>query len=234
MSILVEHIEGVLEIRLNRPDKLNALTLVMARELLARVTDGLRDAQVRAILLRGKGRAFCAGKDRDDPPAPEFVSVLQDLAKALMNTAKPVVAAVHGWVIGAGLELMLNCDIAIASRGARFMLPEVNMGLFGTGAVASLLPRSVGLQKAKGMLMLGREVSATDAERWGLIWAVIDDENLVTEARNLARQLAAGDPVVLGAMKELLHRESIGDIAGALQREAQAHDKLGGRPPLQC
>ena len=234
MSILTHTDEGVLEIRLNRPDKLNALTLAMAREILACMNDGLHDAQVRAILLRGEGRAFCAGKDRDDPPASAFVTVLQDLARALMNTAKPVVAAVHGWVIGAGLELMLNSDIAIAAHSARFMLPEVNVGLFGTGAVASLLPRSVGLQKAKGMLMLGSEVSAADAERWGLIWAVTDDEHLVAEARRLAKQLAASAPSVLGAMKALLHSETIGDIAEALQREAQAHDKLMGRPPFQC
>ena len=130
MSILVDHFDGVLEIRLNRPDKLNALTLAMARELLACVDDGL--------------------------------------------------------------------------------------------------------QKAKGMLMLGREVSATDAERWGLIWTVTNDERLVTQARDQARQLAATDPSILGAMKTLLHQETIGDIAEALHREAQAHDKLGGRPPLQC
>lgn len=233
MSILAHTNEGVLEIRLNRPDKLNALTLAMARELLTCVNEGLRDAQVRAILLRGEGRAFCAGKDRDEPPVAAFVTVLQDLAKALMNSAKPMVAAVHGWVIGAGLELMLNSDIAIAAHGARFMLPEVNLGLFGTGALASLLPRSVGLQKAKGMLMLGSEVSAADAERWGLIWAATDDAHLVAEARRLARQLAASDPSVLGEMKKLLHRETIGDIAEALQREAQAHDKLMGRPPIQ-
>ena len=233
MSILSHQFEGVLEIRLDRPDKLNALTLAMARELLMCVNDGLRDAHVRAILLRGEGRAFCAGKDRDDPPAAAFVTVLQDLAKALVNTPKPVVAAVHGWVIGAGLELMLVSDIAIAARSARFMLPEVNVGLLGTGAVASLLPRSVGLQKAKGMLMLGGEVSTTDAERWGLIWAVTDDENLIAEARRLTQRLAGSDPSILGAMKTLLHRETIGDIGDALQREAQVHNELMGRPPLQ-
>ena len=234
MSILSHQIEGVLEIRLNRPDKLNALSFAMARELLTCVNDGLRDAQVRTVLLCGEGRAFCAGKDRDDPPAAAFVTVLQDLTEALVNTPKPVVAAVHGWVIGAGLELMLGSDIAIASRSARFMLPEVNVGLLGTGAVASLLPRSVGLQKAKGMLMLGSEVSAVDAERWGLIWAVAEDEQLMAQARQLARRLAASDRSILGAMKTLLHRETIGDITDALQREAQVHDKLTGRPPLQC
>ena len=106
--------------------------------------------------------------------------------------------------------------------------------LLGTGAVASLLPRSVGLQKAKGMLMLGSEVSAVDAERWGLIWAVAEDEQLIAQARRLARRLAASDRSILGAMKTLLHRETIGDITDALQREAQVHDKLTGRPPLQC
>lgn len=218
--------EGVLELRLNRPERLNALTLDLARELLAAVRAGVADPAVRVILLGGEGRAFCAGKDRDDPATDAFVDVLQALASALVNAPKPVVTAVHGWVVGAGLELMLNGDLALAARGTRFMLPEVHVGLFGTGGVAALLPRLVGLQKAKGLLMLGQELVAADAERWGLVWQVVDDEALPAHARQLAQHLAGADPALLAEVKRLVHREQLGDFGAALAREADAHRHL--------
>ena len=113
---------GVLVLRLNRPQRLNALTLALARELLAAVEQADADPAVRVIVLEGEGRAFSAGKDRDDPPTPEFVDVLQRLAAALMDSPKPVVAAVQGWAVGAGVEILLNCDIVVAARDARFKI----------------------------------------------------------------------------------------------------------------
>lgn len=221
---------GVLELRLNRPARLNALTMALTQELLAAVQGAQCDDAVRVILLSGEGRTFCAGKDRDDAAGPEFVTVLQELAKALMNCPKPVVVAVQGWAVGAGLELMLNCDIAVAARSARFMLPEINVGLFGTGGVLSLLPRHIGLAKAKGAMMLGREFSASQAEQWGLIWSVAEDDQVQIQARALAQQLAASDQAILGSIKALLHQEVIGDVALALEREARVHQKLMGQP----
>lgn len=229
MDIITPLCDGVLELRLNRPQRLNALTFAMTRELLAAVQAGLGDPAVRVILLTGEGRAFCAGKDRDDPPAAEFVDTLQALALALMRSPKPVVSAVQGWVVGAGLELMLNTDLAIAARGARFMLPEVQVGLFGTGGVAALLPRLVGLQKAKGLLMLGQEIAAEDAERWGLVWSVVDDAVLAEEAWRLARQLAASDPRILAEIKQLVHGEQLGAFDEALAHEAAVHTRLSRR-----
>src|SRR3990167_489733 len=136
MHLIQNFDAGVLELRLNRPERLNALTLALARELLAAVRAGTADPAVRVILLGGEGRAFCAGKDRDDPATDAFVEVLQALAAALVNAPQPVVVAVQGWVVGAGLELMLNGDIAVSARGARLRLPEGHVGLFGTGGVA--------------------------------------------------------------------------------------------------
>jgi 2-(1,2-epoxy-1,2-dihydrophenyl)acetyl-CoA isomerase len=218
---------GVLELRLNRPERLNALTLALARELLAAVQAGVADPSVRAILLTGEGRAFCAGKDRDDPPSPAFVDTLQALAAALVQAPQPVVTAVQGWVVGAGFELMLNGDLTVAAHGARFVLPEVQVGLFGTGGVAALLPRLVGLQKAKGLLMLGQEVGAADAERWGLVWQVVEDGALAVQARELARRLARSSPALLAEVKQLVHREQLGDFDAALAREARVHQRLG-------
>lgn len=217
---------GVLELRLNRPERLNALTLALARDLLAAVQAGVADPAVRVILLSGEGRAFCAGKDRDDPPTPAFVETLQALASLLVRCPQPVVTAVQGWVVGAGVELMLNGDLAVAARGARFALPEVQVGLFGTGGVAALLPRLVGLQKAKGLLMLGQELAAVDAERWGLVWQVVEDSALQAQARELAQQLARSSPALLAEVKQLVHREQLGDFGASLARETAVHQRL--------
>lgn len=218
---------GVLELRLNRPGRLNALTLALAQELLSAVQAGAADPAVRVILLTGEGRAFCAGKDRDDPPTPAFVDTLQALASALVRARQPVVTAVQGWVVGAGFELMLNGDLTVAARGARFVLPEVQVGLFGTGGVAALLPRLIGLQKAKGLLMLGQELGAADAESWGLVWQVVDEGALADQARLLAQQLAQSSPALLAEVKHLVHREHLGDFDASLAREAQVHRRLG-------
>jgi 2-(1,2-epoxy-1,2-dihydrophenyl)acetyl-CoA isomerase len=221
--------DGVLELRLNRPQQLNALTLHLTQHLLAAVRQANQDDTVRVLLLTAEGRAFCAGKDRDDPATSEFVEALQQLALALMDSPKPVVAAVQGWAVGAGLELLLNCDIVIAAQSARFMLPEVNIGLFGTGGVMALLPRKIGLAKAKGALMLGQEFSAREAEQWGLIWSLADDDELAQAAHKAAGQLAAIRPAILGNIKSLLHQEAFGDLRAVLAREAQVHLRLGRR-----
>lgn len=217
--------EGVLELRLDRPQRLNALTLALAQQLLEAVEQAQSDSAVRVLLLTGEGRAFCAGKDRDDPATQDFVHVLQRLAAALVK-GKPVVAAAQGWAVGAGMELLLNCDLVLAARSAGFMLPEVDLGLFGTGGVVALLPRAVGLARAKGALMLGQPISAQQAEAWGLVWALADDGDLHEEALKLARELAGKPPALLREIKRHLHEETIGDFEAVLRREAQAHRAL--------
>ncbi|MCW5654515.1 enoyl-CoA hydratase/isomerase family protein [Hydrogenophaga sp.] len=226
----VHHREGVLELRLNRPARLNALTAELARALLAAVRAGMGDPDVRVLLLSGEGRAFCAGKDRDDPPTADFVDTLQALAGALVEGPRPVVVAVRGWAVGAGLELMLNGDLVVAARSARFALPEVRVGLLGTGGVAALLPRLVGLQRAKGLLMLGQEIDAQEAAQWGLVWQVVDDDRLDGHARALATQLAQSDPALLTQVKHLVHREQLGDFTASLAREAAAHAQPAAAP----
>jgi enoyl-CoA hydratase/carnithine racemase len=221
-------VDGVLQLRLHRPDRLNALNSALAHELLLAVEDATRDAAVRVILLSGDGRSFCAGKDRDEAPSPAFVDTLQRLARTLMELPKPVVAAVHGWAVGAGLEILLNCDIVVAARNAQFKLPEVSAGLFGTGGVLALLPRKVGLARAKGILLLGGDFSAVDAQRWGLVWKVVDDEQCASQALAIATQLAMSDARVLAEMKALLHEEAFGSLDAVLRREAKAHGRLHG------
>ncbi|MBC5763708.1 enoyl-CoA hydratase/isomerase family protein [Ramlibacter albus] len=221
--------DGVLQLHLERPGRLNALTLELVRELLQAVHHAHEEPGVRVILLSGEGRAFCAGKDKDDPPTPEFVDALQHLARVLMDSRKPVVAAVQGWAVGAGFEMLMNCDIVVAADDARFMLPETNIGLFGTGGVVALLPRVVGLARAKGLLMLGREISAQQAGDWGLVWQVVPRAELEGAALDVAKQLAGADPRLLSQLKSLLHEEAVGDLASILKREAQAHVALNSK-----
>lgn len=221
--------DAVLHLKLQRPAKRNALSLDMSRLLLAACKTAVADDAVRALLLSGDGSSFCAGKDRDEPASPEFAAVLQELAGVLLASAKPVVACVHGWVIGAGLELMLNADIVVAERSARFVLPEVRLGLFGTGAITALLPAAVGLPRAKALMMLGSEFGASDAERWGLVATLVDEGQGLGAAQAIASTLAGSDSAMLGFTKTLLHEASLDNIAQVLSRESAAHRRLQRR-----
>jgi enoyl-CoA hydratase/carnithine racemase len=222
-ELILHAADGVLELRLNRAARLNALTHTLVLTLVAEVERALQDDSVRVLLLCAEGRSFCAGKDHDDPASDAFVEALQELAVRLVQGGKPAIAAVQGWAIGAGFELAINCDLVVASRDARFMLPEARLGLMGTGGVHSLLPRLIGLGRAKGLLWLGGELDATRAHEWGLVWEMADPADLQQSARRLAAELAALEPTALGRIKRLVHGEQIGDFSLALAREAAAH-----------
>jgi 2-(1,2-epoxy-1,2-dihydrophenyl)acetyl-CoA isomerase len=215
------HIEaGILEVRLCRPHRLNAFTPEMAAELLGVLQRGLADPQVRLLVLQGDGRAFCAGKDKDAPGTAEFVASLQAIARTLVHHEKPSIAAVHGWAVGAGLELALNCDLVIASDDARFKLPEAQLGLPGTGGIHALLPRLAGLSRAKALLWLGHEFTAEQALQWGLLWRVVPPEALEREVCACAQELLAADPKALGRVKALLHQSILPQFDATLDQES--------------
>ena len=225
--MIVAQIDGAVRvITLTRPDKLNALTMAMTVDLLREVRAAMAEPAVRVLLLHGAGASFCAGKDKAEPGTPVFAALLQSIAETLMEGPKPVVMAVQGWVVGAGLELMLNADISVAARTARFLLPETRIGLLGTGAVSATLPAAIGLPRAKAMLMLGRELSAEQAERWGLVSERVDADDALPAALAIAQELAASDPAVLAQTKTLLNRAAIGSVVDALAHETAAHEAL--------
>jgi 2-(1,2-epoxy-1,2-dihydrophenyl)acetyl-CoA isomerase len=205
MSLQSEHAGGVLTLRLDRPGHLNAVDEPTAAALLAALGAAETAADVRAVVLRGNGRAFCAGRDVGAPPTPEILQLVQDVSRAIVALSKPVVAAVHGWVVGAGVEWMLDADIAVAARGTRLRLPEIGLGVFVTGGITRTLPAYAGLARAKGLLLLGEEFSAVDAERWGLVWSVVDDDRLDAETARIAASLANADPAALGRFKRVLN-----------------------------
>jgi len=218
--------DGVLTLTLNRPQRLNAIDEPTARALLQALRDADADPQVRALLLRGAGRAFCAGRDISEPPTPEILELVQGVSRAMVECSKPIVCAVHGWVVGAGVEWMLDTDLVVAARSARFKLPEASIGVFVTGGITSVLPRVAGLMRAKALLLLGEEFSAEQAERWGLVSRVVDDASLDDEALQLAGRLAALDPRVASRFKRVLKQMSLADFAHSIALESQMQTEL--------
>jgi 2-(1,2-epoxy-1,2-dihydrophenyl)acetyl-CoA isomerase len=226
MTLQSELSNGVLSLRLNRPERLNAIDAPTAAALLAALHEAAASPQVRVVVLRGNGRAFCAGRDISEAPTPQILELVQAVAKALFALPQPVVVAVHGWVVGAGVEWMLDGDIVVAARSARFKLPEAGIGVFVTGGISALLPHSAGLARAKALMMLGDEFSAEQAVQWGLVWKVVDDAALDAEAERTAARLAALDPQVLRRFKRVLNEVGAAQFGRAIALETQMQTEL--------
>ncbi len=194
-TVLLSIADGIAEITLNRPERLNAINPDLLRDFAAAIRAGQGQA---VILLRGAGRAFCAGDDLkefdDQSHGPEetrrFIEAIQDVTRLLMGSDAIVVGAIHGWAVGGGLEWVINCDLAVMAEGCRCFFPETALGLFVTGGVTSLLPNLVGLQKAKELILLGDRFDARAALAMGLVSRVVPDDACLDEARALARRIA--------------------------------------------
>ena len=226
MTLQTDLAIGVLTVRLARPARLNAIDEPTAAALLTALRQAEGAAEVRVVVLRGNGRAFCAGRDVGAPPTPEILRLVQDVSRTIVAMTKPVVAAVHGWVVGAGVEWMLDADIVIAARSARFKLPEIGLGVFVTGGITRTLPACAGLARAKGLLLLGEEFSAADAERWGLIWSVVDDDGLDAETARIASRLANVEVSAVGRFKRVLNALNLERFDEALAVEARMQAEL--------
>jgi 2-(1,2-epoxy-1,2-dihydrophenyl)acetyl-CoA isomerase len=220
MGIESESRDGVLTLRLNRPGKLNAIDHAMATGLLTALSAADASEDVRVVLLRGNGRAFCAGRDVSEPPSEDDLQLVQHVASALVRCRKPIVAAVHGWVVGAGLEWMLDADVVIGARSARFKLPEAGLGVFVTGGISAILPRVAGLSRAKALLLLGEEFSVQQAQQWGLVWAIVDDDQLEHEAQRVAQRLASLEPRVVTRFKRVLNEVGLDAFDQAIALES--------------
>ena len=230
MALQTELSNGVMTLRLNRPERLNAIDEATTGELLAALHEAHMSPQVRVLVLRGNGRAFCAGRDVSEAPTREILQGVQAVATAMVECSKPIVVAVHGWVVGAGVEWMLDGDIVVAARSARFKLPEAGLGVFVTGGISALLPHCAGLARAKGVLMLGEEFSAEQAAQWGLVWSVVDDVALDAEVDRIAARLAALDPQVLGRFKRVINQLGAARFTQAIELETQMQTELTPLP----
>jgi len=198
---------------LNRPEQLNPIDSAVLAALDAGVDTLLSDGDVRALLVTGAGRAFSAGGDlkayielqRDPVAFPAFVSELHRVFGRLRQVRVPTIALVNGVTAAGGLELLLNCDVAIASRSARIGDAHLNFGMMGGGGVLTLLPRFVGMARARELVMTGRFLDADEAAAWGLVSRVVDDHELLDAGLALAATIAEKSPLALANAKEVMH-----------------------------
>ncbi|HLI12536.1 MAG TPA: 2-(1,2-epoxy-1,2-dihydrophenyl)acetyl-CoA isomerase PaaG [Alphaproteobacteria bacterium] len=236
-TILDEVQDGYATITLNRPDKLNAFTAAMHGELrdaLAKIAD---DDAIRAVLLTGAGRGFCAGQDLGDrvmapgaaPPdlGGTLDSLYNPLVRSLRKLPKPVVCAVNGVAAGAGANIALACDIVLAARSAKFIQSFAKLGLVPDSGGTFFLPRLVGEARALALALLAEPLPAERAEAIGLIWKVVDDDKLMSEARALAANLAQQPTKGLALIKQAIHASASNDLDRQLDLERDLQRSAG-------
>ena len=186
--------DGILKVVLNRPEKKNAFTNAMYRELTQILSEGDQNPQVKVILISGAGNAFSAGNDIADfmksPITHEDVPPI-NLLKALAGLTKPLIAAVDGVAVGIGATLLFHCDLVYAQKDARFIFPFVSLGLVPEGAISLLLPRLVGHQRASEILLFGDPISADDAQQIGFVNKVVTELSALPYAEQQAKKLTA-------------------------------------------
>jgi enoyl-CoA hydratase/carnithine racemase len=222
--------DGVRVVTLNRPQRLNAITPELLEDLIAALQAADRDPAIHAVVLTGAGRAFCAGDDlkefgsqsTDAATTRAYIERIQDVTRAMLLGDTPVVGAMRGWAVGGGLEWMINCDFAIAAEGTRFFFPEISLGVFVTGGVTELLPRLVGLQRARALIMLSERFDAAQALAWGLLAKVVPDAELMPEALALARRVAALPTGPVRDLRRILARRSGAGLDAAMVAETEA------------
>ncbi|MGV9501234.1 enoyl-CoA hydratase/isomerase family protein [Streptomyces sp. NPDC003642] len=225
----------VLTLTLNRPEALNALTPDQRERLIELLSDASADPAVRAVVLTGTGRGFCAGADLRGTGATPGERIAGDVARtlrtgaqrliaAVLDCEKPVIAAVNGTAAGLGAHLAFACDLVLAAESARFIEVFVRRGLVPDAGGAYLLPRLVGPRRAKELMFFGDALTAAEAERTGLVNRVVPDGDLAGTARALADRLASGPTRALALTKQLVNASLDTDRATAFAAEAAAQE----------
>lgn len=237
-TIRAETSEGLLELTLDRPEMLNPLDEQVADELCDALENAKRDENVRAVLLRGEGRAFSAGgnvkvmeRSFEGNPAEFFerpLARIHDAALALAGLPMPVVAAVHGFASGAAFNLALACDLVLCAEGTRFNQAFVRLGLVPDTGGTYFLPRLVGVRHALEMLLLGEFLDAERALELGLVNRVVPVDDLVAEARELGRRLARGPTRAYAEIKRLVHASAGSTLAEVLDAERATQLEVAG------
>lgn len=235
---LLETLEsGVLTLTLNRPDKLNSFNEELHLALRSGLERAHAESEVRAVLLTGAGRGFCAGQDLGDRdprkggPAPDLGHTLETFympnLKLIRSLNKPVICAVNGVAAGAGANIALACDIVLAARSARFIQAFARIGLIPDAGGSWSLPRILGEPRAKVLALTAEPLPAETAADWGLIWQAVADEELMETATALARKLAAGPTLGLGLTKQLIQEAAAGSFDEHLLRERDCQREAG-------
>ncbi|HVL37085.1 MAG TPA: enoyl-CoA hydratase-related protein [Burkholderiales bacterium] len=224
----IEKDGALARIFLNRPQKANALNSALLDALGNAIESLVDDDALHAVLLAGRGRAFCGGADLhelealDEASARTFIRRIHEVCAALRRLPIPVVAQLHGAVIGAGLELAAACDLRVAAEGTRFAMPEVRLGIPSV-VEAALLPRLVGTGRAAWLVLTGEAIDARRACEWGLV------EEIAPSAQAVVRSLLAGDRAALMAQKQLLQLWEEAPLSSSIAASVELFARLAGR-----
>ena len=221
-------------VTLNRPQSLNAYNIQMRDDLFEVLSAIKDDDEVRAALFKGAGdKAFCAGADLTEfltappPIAARRVRFERDVWGLFLSIPQPVVAALHGYVLGSGIEMALCCDLRIASDDAHFGLPEVGLGILPAAGGTQTLPRTVGQGKALEMLMRSRRIDAQEAQQCGLVNRVVPKARLMAAAKGMAAKIASYDPDLMRSVKQAVARGMDLSLTEGLELEKRLIEKLG-------
>lgn len=220
-TVVITRSEAVLEIRLNRPEKKNALTRAMYDAMADAFAQVDADPTLRVALLTGTGDTFTSGNDIGDfqaRAAGNREGSASRFLPTISSMQKPLVAAVNGPAIGVGTTMLMHCDLIIAVRSARFVMPFTSLGLVPEAGSSLLFPRLLGHQRASALLLLGEPMDAATAHQWGFVNRVVDDTELMVTAHDLARRLAALPPQAVRLTKRLM-RQGAADLAGRMEEE---------------
>jgi 2-(1,2-epoxy-1,2-dihydrophenyl)acetyl-CoA isomerase len=236
-TILLDVAKGAARLTLNRPDRLNSFNVEMHREVAEALSRVERDPEIRALLITGAGRGFCAGQDLSDravTPGDDGVDLGESLEnrynpliRQLIGLPKPVVCAVNGVAAGAGANIAFAADIVLAAKGAKFIQSFSNIGLIPDSGGTWILPRLAGQARALGLALTGEPLGAEKAESWGLIWRVFDDDQLAGEAEKLVERLAAGPTRGFAAIKMAMRKGWLAGLEEQLDLERDLQRDLG-------
>jgi 2-(1,2-epoxy-1,2-dihydrophenyl)acetyl-CoA isomerase len=230
---------GVLTLTLNRPQRLNAMSQPLIAALREQIARAAAEASIRAVLLTGTGRGFCAGADLSGAGTgavgpdgmPDLGAVMDTaynpLIRAIRDLPKPVIGAINGVAAGGGANLALSCDIVLAARSARFDQAFVRISLVPDLGGTWFLPHTVGDARARALAMLGASVPAEEAARMGMVWQVIDDDKLMDEAKKLAAKMAAGPTLSYAAIKKAMNAAGTNSLDQQLDLERDSQRVLG-------
>jgi len=230
--VLTERRGAVAVLTLNNPEQYNALSGTLLAELNAALKAAVAEDAVRAIVLTGAGKGFCSGAqlggntfDAGERIAALLRDEVSPLIERIRSSGKPVVVAVNGPAAGAGVGIALAGDIVVAAQSARFVLSFVRLGAALDAGTSLFLQRSIGSARARALALLGEPVTAEQAERWGLIWKVVEDGAVLDEALAIARKLAEGPPISIGLIKAQIESAWDAPLAKVLDDEAMAQGR---------
>lgn len=227
-TIKFEVRDGIAEITLNRPHRLNAVVQQLYDELQLALSEADKNKSIKALLITGEGRAFCVGADLKEHKTGRtafdrrmYLKGEQDVCKRIVELNKPVIAAVNGYALGAGAEIAIASDFVVMAEKAQIGLPEISLGNFLGGGVTVLLPRLVGLAKARELIFLGERIDGHEAHRIGLATRVFPDDGFIENARSFARQIASKAPISMELAKMMLNRAQDMTLDAALVAELE-------------